>query len=192
MMLPKSISSAIGALVCSVPLVAGSAAGLGNVTSEPPDSAIQAFLINARDKECIAQMGGRRQAVQPFVIRQVSTGIGSQAEFLVLARGECFCSPTGNCSFWVLVPSGSTFAVILSTFRVEGIQILPSATSGHPDLELFGHNSAFETTHVLYRFDGTRYRRGTCVEWSYQDEKDPERILKTPRISPCEKQETTP
>lgn len=191
-MLAKSIRNAIGALVCGIPLVACSTAGPGAVTSETPRSAIQAFLIHAREKQCIAEMGGPGQAVQPFEIRQVSINSGSRAEFLVLGRGECFCSPTGNCSFWVLAPKGSTFAVILNTFRAQGVETLPSTTLGHPDLELYGHNSAFESTHVIYRFDGERYRRGKCVEWNYQDEKDPDRILKEPRISPCEENETTP
>src|SRR5579871_203335 len=68
---------------------------------------------------------------------------------------------------------------------IQIARVLPQMTRGHPDLELSMHDSAFESVHWTYRFDGRRYRKVKCVRLSYQDAKDLDRTLSEPRIVPC-------
>jgi hypothetical protein len=150
-------------------------------------SAIQHFLINARTRQCIAlevRFPGPEAAVKPFAIREVSLASGHQ--YLVQGRGSCFCSPTGNCSFWVVVPVGDTFRVLLKAPAIQTATVRPQMTRGHPDLDVSMHDSAFETTHWTYRFDGRRYRIAKCADWDYQDRKNPDRILREPRVTSCQ------
>ncbi len=169
----------------------GAAVALASATaggqSEIPSKAIQRFVIGARDQRCIVfftQHPGPSPAVQPFEITKVSLADGPQ--YLVQGRGECFCSPTGNCTFWVVVPSVDSFRLLLRAGAIQIARVLPQMTSGHPDLDLSMHDSAFESTHWTYRFDGQRYRKVKCVGLSYQDAKNFDRILREPRMIPCQ------
>lgn len=156
-------------------------------TAEASSAAIQHFLINARARQCIALEGrfpGPEPAVQPFEIREVSLASGHQ--YLVQGRGSCFCSPTGNCSFWVVVPVGDTYRILLKASAIQTAVVQPQKTRGHPDLDVSMHDSAFETTHWTYRFDGRRYRRVKCTDWDYQDRNNPDRVLSEPQIGSCQ------
>ena len=156
-------------------------------TAGTPSAAIQHFVINARARQCIAltaRLHGPEAAVQSFEIREVSLASGH--EYLVQGRGSCFCSPTGNCSFWVVVPVDDTFRVLLKSSAIQTAAVQPKMTRGHPDLDVSMHDSAFETTHWTYRFDGGRYRRVKCADWDYQDKRNPDRVLNEPRIRSCE------
>lgn len=150
-------------------------------------AAIQHFVINARARQCIAltaRLHGPEAGVQPFEIKEVSLASGHQ--YLVQGRGSCFCSPTGNCSFWVVVPVGDTFRVLLKVSAIQTAAVQPQMTRGHPDLDLSMHDSAFETTHWTYRFNGRRYRIVKCTDWDWQDRKIPDRVLSEPRIRSCQ------
>ena len=124
--------------------------------SDIPSAAIQDFLINARDRQCIAIFSrGPGHGAEPFETEEIRTATGH--EYLVSGRGNCFCSPTGNCAFWVVIPSASTFRVLLRA-TAQDFTVLPQITNGYPALELSMHASAFERKHRRYRFDGVRYR----------------------------------
>jgi len=154
--------------------------------SATPSTRLQQFLIDARDRQCIAifaQHPGPIPAVQSFEITKTSPAGGPQ--YIVQGRGACFCSPTGNCSFWVVVPAGDSFRVLLRTSGVQNFLIKSQITRGRPDLDLSMHGSAFDSTHRLYRFDGQTYRKTECSEWNYQDKNDPDHILSEPRITQC-------
>jgi hypothetical protein len=159
--------------------------------SGTPSESIQQSLISASDRQCIALMGripGPMPAVGPFEIKKVNLAEGF--EYLVLGRGACFCSPTGNCAFWVVILSGSSFSVILKTIRVQRYEVLSATAHGRPDLELIAHDSAFQSTHVVYRFDGSRYQRMECAAWDYEDKQNPDRALAKPDVTPCENTQT--
>lgn len=177
---------------CTMLLSAFSIAGPESGASDAARSAVQSFLIAARDKVCIAHWPDPASAMLPFEISEIRLGNAAGRELLVRAQGGCFCSPTGNCPFWILVPNGKTFTVLLKTERVESVEALQSGTLGYPDIALSAHDSAFESTHVTYRFDGRRYRRVDCREWSYRDEQDFSRMLQHPRITKCDPDETLP
>lgn len=153
----------------------------------PTQSAIKQLVLSPQEKQCASNQDDGAA----FGVSAAPVGDKSKSELLVRASpGPCgFCSPTGNCGFWVLAPRGDTYSVMLSTFRVQSFKVLGSASHGYPDLELSAHESAFESTHVIYQFDGRRYRRTKCTGWDYEDEKDFGHILDKPRIIPlsCDK-----
>lgn len=179
-MIAKALRGALfGALLAVVSAAASGQSGI-------PSAAIQHFLISAGDRQCIAlkaRFPGPMPPVQPFEVREVPLAHGHQ--YLAQGRGSCFCSPTGNCSFWVVVPVGDSYRVLLMASAVQTVAVQPQMTRGHPDLDVSMHDSAFETTHWTYRFDGRRYRRTQCADWNYQDRKNPDRLLSEPRIRSC-------
>ena len=170
--------AAIGLLLISAGRLAAGAT--------PPDSpvatdAVEKFVKTQRAKLCGAiDVQARASTIQP-----VRIGEGSGVYFLVQPRDNCLCSPTGNCKVWVLFPEGNGFRVLLTASRVQNLQVLSTVRRGHPDLALSAHDSATESTHWIYRFDGVRYRKVSCTEWSYTDRDDPERVLDRPQISKC-------
>jgi len=149
--------------------------------SKPEADLIERFVADARAKSC----PGMNVKARPSQITKVALKGEGGSEFLVRTQDDCHCSPTGNCTFWVLVPRGNAYRTLLTAGRVQGVNVMQSINQGYPDLELFGHDSAFESTHWTYRFDGKRHRRTKCVQWNYQDERDSQKILREPRITPC-------
>lgn len=147
------LGALVGTILAAIPAAFSAQPEQSNVSS----AAIQNFLIGARGRQCIATWRGPNPGVQPFTILEISRGKGP--EYLVSARGACFCSPTGNCQFWVVIPSGTTFRVLLKAQAVQQFVVLQEISKGYPDLDLSMHGSAFETTHRQYRFDGVRYQR---------------------------------
>jgi hypothetical protein len=141
--------------------------------------------LTAAAKIFLAMQSHDKQCQPRFEIEETESKPPGQPVFLALSRDSCSCSPTGNCQFLVLEQSGSSFKTILNVGTVQVFKTLKTFSNGYPDLDLSAHDSAFESTHRTYRFDGHAYRRTSCEDWSYQDEKDLDRILTTPRKSPC-------
>jgi len=142
---------------------------------------IEHFVADARSRAC----PGMDARARPSEITQVPLEDHGGYEFLVRPQDDCDCSPTGNCDLWVLIPRGKILRVLLVAGTVQKVDVLQTMSHGHPDLALSGHNSATESTHWTYQFDGKRYLRTECRQWSYQDEKDPDKILQEPRVTPC-------
>lgn len=160
---------------------------IANAQPGIPSAAIQRYVISERDQQCIANPVWHTTptpAIRPFEITKVAVVDGPQ--YLVQGRGDCFCSPTGNCLFWVVVPSDDSFRILLKAFAIQLVSVLPHITKGHPDLELSMHDSAFESTRWTYQFDGQRYRQTECTDWNYQDKMDPDRVLTEPQVTPCQ------
>jgi hypothetical protein len=79
----------------------------------------------------------------------------------VWGRSSCFCSPTGNCVFWIFSLTPHGYRLLLKTDMVREFGFLPSMTHDLPDLVLWSHNSAFLLLGALWRFDGHSYK-STC------------------------------
>lgn len=97
----------------------------------------------------------------------------------------CFCSPTGNCDFWIYVHKAGKYWVILETGSVQMFEFLKSRTHGYPDLVTWSHGSATEYGGQLFRFNGKRYASsGTWIE-DYEYLGDNSQIVKPdkPRIT---------
>ena len=82
-------------------------------------------------------------------------------ELIAHATGQYLCSPTGNCSLWVLRRDRKKYRVILEG-TAQTFTIQPTVTNGWHDIVLGMHGSAFETQLTLYKFDGTEYSRSAC------------------------------
>lgn len=178
------------ALIAAVASLGWIAASSDVHAAIPAQNAIKQLVLSPQEKQCVEDQDDDAA----FGVSEAPVGDKSKSALLVRASpGPCgFCSPTGNCGFWVLGPKGDTYSVVLSTFRVQSFKVLDSVSHGYPDLELSAHESAFESTHVIYQFDGQRYRRTKCSEWNYQDERDFGHVLDKPRITslPCDKEDS--
>jgi hypothetical protein len=84
----------------------------------------------------------------------------SKRDFVLIAvwgRSSCFCSPTGNCSFWLYRPRGGKKELLLQTDMVSEFGFLRSTTKGVPDLVLWSHDSAQRFPGALWKFNGAEY-----------------------------------
>jgi hypothetical protein len=77
--------------------------------------------------------------------------------------GECLCSPTGNCDFWIYQLKKGKYRLVLET-NVQVFGFLKSRTKGLPDLVTWSHASAFDSEAQLFRFDGDQYIRSGAWE----------------------------
>jgi|GEM_PF-5239986 len=71
--------------------------------------------------------------------------------------GACNCSPTGNCSFWVYQDLGGRYTRVLRSSMVHQFGFLKLKSHGLPDVVLWSHGSAKESTASLWQFNGVRY-----------------------------------
>jgi hypothetical protein len=87
----------------------------------------------------------------------------------VKGSGGCFCSPTGNCEFWIYLLKSGRYRAVLRRGSVQTFGFLKSRTHGYPDLVTWSHGSATESGARLFRFDGNRYvaSGGWDVEFEY-------------------------
>lgn len=83
--------------------------------------------------------------------------------------GGCFCSPTGNCAFWIYQLKDGKYRAVLSRGSVQSFGFLKSRSHGYPDLVTWSHGSATMSAAKLFRFDGKRYAAsgGWDVEFEY-------------------------
>lgn len=107
-------------------------------------------------------------------------------EVIAQAGGDTYCSPTGNCSFWIFRRRGTSYEVLLEG-DAQTFTIQHTRTKGYLDIVLSRHNSAFDSEAREYKFDGNSYREGACfdVEWSVLGSDSEFHDLKEPRISLC-------
>jgi hypothetical protein len=107
-------------------------------------------------------------------------------EVIAQGSGEEYCSPTGNCDFWVFMRSGNGYKLILNKGAVQTFAISSKRTNGFNDLVLGRHGSAFEKDLFIYRFADRKYRLGPCYSASWESLVGDEwQELKNPIISPC-------
>lgn len=157
------------------------AVGATDADSRLSTAAIEQFVTAERARAC----RGMEIHASASGIQEVKTDGVAGAEYVVQPRDNCLCSPTGNCKAWVLVPDKDGIRVLLTASRAQKIEVLSMSRHGRPDIETSAHDSATESTHWIYRFDGTKYQRSSCARWSYSDRNDPDRVLDNPRISRC-------
>ena len=106
------------------------------------------------------------------------------SEIIAQPVGNEFCSPTGNCPFWVFRKTGSIYKLVLNGLG-QTFTLQPNYTNGFRDIVVAMHGSAFDQELKLYRYRNGRYYRESCYDASWQARDNPEVILKEPRITPC-------
>ena len=115
------------------------------------------------------------------------TGHGRN-EVIAQAGGEgSDCSPTGNCSFWILQHQRNGYHVVLDAGSAQTFTIQPNRTHGHNDIVVGLHGSAFESMLTLYKYNGSIYKDVACYNatWQVIDKSENVHNLKEPRITPC-------
>jgi hypothetical protein len=116
--------------------------------------------------------------------RILSTDLNRDGQPEIIAQGTVGCSPTGNCPFWVFRKMNGAYKLLLNgvgqTFTLQ-----QSYTNGFRDIVVAMHDSAFESSLTLYRYDGTSYHDRECHIASWADRNDPSRQLDQPRIAQC-------
>jgi len=132
------------------------------------------------DPGCDAGDGKNWEAHQFLLEANAPGGLAIQG------RGQCFCSPTGNCDFWIYQLRNGRYRVILEIGTVQTFGFLKSRTHGYPDLVVWSHGSATDYGVRLFRFRGGRYAASGSWEEEYQYLDEHDQIVKPdkPRITP--------
>ena len=108
--------------------------------------------VRANPQDCLDPSPRETVKVDAYEKRKKGSAI-----IAVWGRGSCFCSPTGNCSFWLYRSGTRKKGPVLATEMVNGFGFLPSETKGLPDLVLWSHDSADRSPAALWKFNGTAY-----------------------------------
>jgi hypothetical protein len=121
-----------------------------------------------------------RLGAKPTDLRAMRVKTASGPIFIVQAVGfeDGWCSPTGNCSFWVL--SGD-YRILLEKVT-QTFKLLANVHGGLPDVMTSMHGSAFESGLSYWRFQGKHYVRVACADAVYRDADG--NLFKEPHISP--------
>jgi hypothetical protein len=124
--------------------------------------------LKADPENCLDPSPTELEKMDAYFIRG-----NTQALVAVWGRGTCFCSPTGNCAFWLFRSRKGKYEKILDTDMVNQFGFVRSTTNGLQDLVLWSHGSAFDSGGSLWRFDGESYQQ-TCT-WLRTSRKQNER-----------------
>jgi hypothetical protein len=138
--------------------------------AQPPEWDIQGArevnqdlrTLSPQDQQGIAQRLGEK----PTDLRAMRIETPSSHLFLVQTVDIPFnCSPTGNCSFWIL----SSGYMVLGKTIAQTAKVQSTAHYGLPDIITAMHGSAFESDLTRWQFNGKLYLRSACVTATFGD-----------------------
>lgn len=118
------------------------------------------------------------KAIQSFPSEPLR--LGSIPALAVQASGQELCSPTGNCTIWIVDLRHRR--ILLRGGAVQTFAIDRSSTGALPDIITGMHGSATESDVTRWHFDGSRYERSECATTEYADADG--NHLPHPRITP--------
>lgn len=95
-------------------------------------------------------------------LKLVHLASSRRTQVIVQGTGECQCSPTGNCTFWVYEKSAVGYKLLLKRGAVQTFSIEDSQSNGYRDIVTGTHGSAFETGLSVFKFNGKQYQRAEC------------------------------
>lgn len=103
----------------------------------------------------------------------------------VVAQAMVACGASGNCPFWVLQKKPDCYKLLLED-TVETFTVQKTRTNGFSDIVLASHDSAFEQTIDVYRYEGGAYKDAGCYDAVVAVlDGDVIRRLPEPRLKPC-------
>jgi hypothetical protein len=108
--------------------------------------------IRANPDDCLLPSPAETMKVDAYQKR-----IGNLVLLAIRGRGSCFCSPTGNCSFWLYRSQDGKNNLLLQTEMVQEFGFLSSMTKGLPDVVLWSHDSADRFPGAMWKFNGAEY-----------------------------------
>ena len=146
-----------------------------------PDRILNELFAEAPTDYPSCELEDRKQ----FEAHQVRVLAGVIGGIAVWGGGGCFCSPTGNCGFWIYKLKNGAYLTVLETSGVSKFEFLKSRKHGFPDLVVWSHGSATDYEARLFRFNGGQYvlSGGWEEEYEYLDEYDQVVRPKKPRIT---------
>jgi len=100
-------------------------------------------------------------------LRFVKLASNGRTQVIVQGVGECQCSPTGNCSFWIYEKSANGYRPLLATDMVQVFSVENTRSHGYRDIVTGAHGSAFDTDLTVFKFDGEHYQPRECWRMSY-------------------------
>jgi hypothetical protein len=116
-------------------------------------------LLRARPDDCPDHETEAERA--HFDVYKVYLGQRLGIGIAVWGRGSCFCSPTGNCEFWLARKENGRYRILLTTDMVNEFGFLKDSPQGARNLVTWEHGSAFLAVAHLYAFNGQQYET-TC------------------------------
>lgn len=157
-----------------------------NKNLAPPERERLVVAIAARLRDGIASEEELRRVAAETRIKYVDLDQDGKPEVIAQAgEGTHGCSPTGNCTFWVLRGRGPKYEVLLEALA-QTFTVQPTRTNHFSDIVLNIHGSAFETEAREYKFDNNTYRETDCYDvlWASCSDDDCPRLTK-PRFTRC-------
>jgi hypothetical protein len=118
------------------------------------------------------------------VIERVHLKVTGSPEMVMTGSGQLDCSPTGNCSIWVLQPANDGYRVILESLG-QTFSTGSSRTKGYHDIFVNMHGSAYETTVKFYNSAVRDINEPVVTTLSSRSPTKMETFRNLPRITPC-------
>ena len=141
------------------------------LTLDQRKSLIDALVVQLRSSRRIGDAASARELLETANetrVKLIDLNGDGVPEVIAQASDDEFCSPTGNCAFWVFLRSSSEYRIILERHAIQEFEVLPTRTNGFNDLVLGQHGSATESGLYIYRFAKGRYRKGPCYDVNWE------------------------
>ena len=109
-------------------------------------------------------------------------------EVIVQATGLFWCSPTGNCPYWVFGKDGNRYRSLMGKDPFPDVYqsvALGARHGGYRDLIGFQHDSRTRQAITIYQFRGKGYEPVECYEADWSVPGDDFAAAKEPRITRC-------
>ena len=127
------------------------------------------------------------QSRDPVGDASVATGrLGPADEDDLIVTDQSGCSPTGNCSIFVLRPIKEKYRVVLEAIG-QTFTVTPARANGFRNVKVGMRGSATMSTIKVYKFNGIRYLRADCYDENFEvlDGAGNLHQLKKPQVTPC-------
>jgi len=111
-----------------------------------------------------------RKVVMSLLVGSIALARDGSQQILVRGTKD-FCSPTGNCSLWILVRKAGQFRLALGT-EGQVMIVRSSFARGFHDIAIGLHDSAFVEQYTVYGWDGTGYKQADCYSTEYPADAD--------------------
>lgn len=151
--------------------------------------AVEQLAINLAIRHSDRQLG--QKAADTSVNRSgdasvATVTLGPVNENDLVVTDQSWCSPTGNCSIFVMRPHGNQYRVILEATG-QSITSTARRTNDFRDVQVRMHGSATMSEIKIYRFNGSRYLRSGCYDENFEilDSKGNVHDLDRPHMTPC-------
>ena len=159
--------------------------GKSHLSKSEKDAIVSIVFKDLGPQACVSSERSRAEEIDIIRVARAALHSAAKTDLLVQGSGDCNCSATGNCAFWVIRKRRKDFEVLLATDNVQGFSVERARTHGYRDLMTSSHGSATVHGLTLYKFDGKQYRQTDCAVEEYMMREDGSNADK-PTITPTE------